>query len=70
MTHTVVAEEDPIVVGRVAGYEGASGHYRNALHTAHFADGALLSSVDDLALWDRALTAGTLVRKDLLARVL
>jgi CubicO group peptidase (beta-lactamase class C family) len=69
MTHTVVAEEDPIVPGRVPGYEGPPGHYRNALHSEHFADGALLSSVDDLALWDRALTAGTLVRKDLLARM-
>jgi D-alanyl-D-alanine carboxypeptidase len=69
MTHTVEAEEDPVVPGRVAGYEGPPGHYRNALHTGHFADGALLSSVDDLALWDRALTAGTLVRKDLLDRM-
>jgi D-alanyl-D-alanine carboxypeptidase len=69
MTHTVDAEEDPIVPGRVPGYEGPPGHYRNALHSEHFADGALLSSVDDLALWDRALAAGTLVRQDLLERM-
>jgi D-alanyl-D-alanine carboxypeptidase len=70
MTHTTAALDPPIVPGRVAGYEGASGHFRNALHTGGGADGGLLSSIDDLALWERALGSGKLLRRDLLDRML
>ena len=34
-----------------------------------YADGSMVSSVDDLARWDRALTPGRLARKDLLERM-
>jgi D-alanyl-D-alanine carboxypeptidase len=72
LAHTYWGDGERLVPGRVAGYQGAPGHYFNVEHliTPHaYADGALLSSVDDLARWDRALAAGTLARKDLLDRM-
>jgi D-alanyl-D-alanine carboxypeptidase len=72
LTHTVYGTDAPLLPGRVAGYEGGPGHYRNADYlsmTQPYAAGALLSTVDDLARWERALFSGTLVRPDLLARM-
>src|SRR4029077_11522205 len=70
--HPASGADAPIVPGRAAGYDGTPGHYRNAsyISMAHpFAAGALVSTVDDLARWARALASGTLVRKDLLDRM-
>ncbi len=72
MTHTSYGADGPILPGRAAGYEGEPGHYRNAAYlsmTQPFAAGALISTVDDLALWERALFSGTLVRQDLFDRM-
>jgi D-alanyl-D-alanine carboxypeptidase len=72
LTHTSYGEDAPLLPGRVAGYEGTPGHYQNASYismTQPYAAGALLSNVDDLARWARALTSGTLVRPDLFARM-
>lgn len=72
LTHTTYGADAPILPGRVEGYEGPPGHHRNAAYismTQPYAAGALVSSVDDLARWARALDAGTLVRKDLLERM-
>ncbi|HEV7517681.1 MAG TPA: serine hydrolase domain-containing protein, partial [Thermoanaerobaculia bacterium] len=72
MTHTSYGADAPIVPGRAAGYEGEPGYYRNAGYlsmTQPYAAGALLSTVDDLALWERALFSGTLVKKDLFDRM-
>ncbi len=72
LAHTSCGDAARLVPGRVSGYQGVPGHYYNAdfLSTPHpYADGTLFSSVDDLARWDRALAAGTLVRGDLLDRM-
>jgi len=72
LTHTTYGADAPIVPGRVAGYEGEPGYYQNASYismTHPYAAGALVSTVDDLDRWARALAAGTLVRKDLLDRM-
>jgi CubicO group peptidase (beta-lactamase class C family) len=72
MTHTSYGADAPIIPGRAAGYEGEPGHYRNASYlsmTQPYAAGSLLSTVDDLALWERALFSGTLVKKDLFDRM-
>ncbi|HEY8019807.1 MAG TPA: serine hydrolase, partial [Thermoanaerobaculia bacterium] len=73
MTSTVVGDSAAVVPGRVTGYQGTPGHYVNAesLTSANpYADGAFLSTVDDVARWSRGLDAGALVRKDLLERML
>jgi CubicO group peptidase (beta-lactamase class C family) len=72
MTHTSYGADAPIIPGRVAGYEGEPGHYRNAGYlsmTQPYAAGSLISTVDDLALWERALFLGTLVKKELFDRM-
>ncbi len=72
LTHTAYADWGAIVPGRAAGYDGPTGHYRNALPLAGNqaqADGGLLSTVDDLARWEHALTKGGLLRRDLLDRM-
>jgi len=72
MTHTSYGADAPIIPGRAAGYEGESGHYRNAAYlsmTQPYAAGSLLSTVDDLARWERAFFSGTLLRKDLFDRM-
>jgi len=73
LVHTYWGDGERIVPGRVSGYQGTAGHYvaiERLILPHHYADGALLSSVDDLARWDRALARGTLARKDLLDRML
>src|SRR5262249_42462266 len=72
LAHTAYGADAPIVPGRAAGYEGAPGHYQNASYlsmTHPYAARALVSTVDGLARWARALASGTLVRKDLLDRM-
>jgi D-alanyl-D-alanine carboxypeptidase len=73
LAHTFWGDGERALPGRVSGYQGTAGHYIAIEHLIlphPYADGALLSSVDDLALWDRALTEGKLVRRDLLDRML
>ena len=58
LEHTSYDDPRAIVPGRVAGYEGAPGAYRNATYlsmTQPYSAGALTSSVDDLATWSHAL---------------
>jgi D-alanyl-D-alanine carboxypeptidase len=72
LSHTAYDTAAAIVPNRVSGYEGTAGHYRNTGYismTEPYAAGALVSTVDDLARWDRALAAGTLLRPDLLDRM-
>lgn len=64
MTHTQAEPINAIVPRRAAGYSGIEGTVRNA----DFIDmripggaGALVSTVQDLYLWDRALAAGKIV---------
>jgi D-alanyl-D-alanine carboxypeptidase len=64
MTHTRWGADGPIIAGRVSGYQRTRRGWENAdfiSMTQPYAAGALVSNVDDLAAWDRALTAGTLI---------
>lgn len=61
MTHSFYGSHARVIPRRVPGYEKRNGQYVNAAYlsmTQPYAAGSLLSSVDDLALWDAALSAG------------
>jgi CubicO group peptidase (beta-lactamase class C family) len=60
-----------IIPKRAAGYQNGADGYTNAEYlsmTQPYAAGALASTVDDLAIWDRALADGTLLQPATLAR--
>jgi D-alanyl-D-alanine carboxypeptidase len=60
-----------IIPQRAAGYQNGADGYTNAEYlsmTQPYAAGALASTVDDLARWDRALVDGTLLQPATLAR--
>ena len=62
---------DQVIPRRAAGYGRAGDRIVNAQYlsmTQPYAAGALMSTVDDLAKWDTALTAGRLVNADSLAK--
>ena len=53
-----------IIPDRVSGYAGAAGEYRNAPYlsmTQPYAAGSLLSTVEDLLLWNTALFGGKVI---------
>jgi CubicO group peptidase (beta-lactamase class C family) len=61
MTHSFYGNNAEIIPRRVPGYEKRAGAYVNASYlsmTQPYAAGSLISSVDDLALWDAALSSG------------
>lgn len=61
LDHTALDDERAIVPGRVAGYEGGPGKYRNAAPismTIPGGAGAMRSTADDLAHWNAALFGG------------
>jgi D-alanyl-D-alanine carboxypeptidase len=61
-----------VILHRANGYEKAGDGFANAHYhsmTQPYAAGALVSDVDDLALWDRALYGGPLFGKATLARM-
>ncbi len=67
MTHTFYGDTSPIIANRAHGYEYAKGQVVNASYismTQPYAAGALVSSVDDLALWDAALSSGKLLKPE------
>jgi D-alanyl-D-alanine carboxypeptidase len=71
MKHSSYGADEPIVPGRVAGYEKRDQGFVNTTYlsmTQPYAAGSLLSSVDDLALWDAALYTDKLVPRALLER--
>jgi D-alanyl-D-alanine carboxypeptidase len=73
MAHTRWGADAPVIAGRAAGYQRTPRGWENAEFismTQPYAAGALVSNVDDLATWDRALTAGTLLDAASLARVM
>ena len=72
MTHTTYGDDDRIISGRVAGYSRSGADYANADFISMklpFAAGSLVSSVDDLAKWDRAISDGKLLKKASWTRV-
>ena len=64
MTHSRYDDGKQLVVGRVSGYDRAGDQLTHAepiSMTAPFAAGGLISNVDDLARWDRAISDGKLL---------
>lgn len=64
MTATRYGHQDEVVPGRVAGYVKGPQGWANAPYlslTQPYSAGALMSTVDDLALWSDALEAGRVV---------
>ncbi|MEM8960109.1 MAG: serine hydrolase [Acidobacteriota bacterium] len=64
MTSSYYGEHDRIIPKRVEGYAGGSDGYVNAPYlsmTQPYAAGSMLSTVDDLAVWQQALEAGKVV---------
>ena len=71
MTHTQYDVTEKIIPGRVAGYNKGANGWENAPYlsmTQPHGAGALMSSVDDLARWDKALYTSKLVKRRLLKK--
>ena len=71
MTHSFYGDNEPVIAGRVSGYgrEGGKedGQTTNAAYLSMkkpYSAGSLLSSVDDLALWDASLYTDKLLTED------
>lgn len=67
LKHTLLGGNDRIIPGRVSGYTKINGELANdsiVTMTAAFSTGGLLSSVDDLAIWDEALYADILLNDE------
>jgi D-alanyl-D-alanine carboxypeptidase len=72
MTHSRYGHPEEIIPRRAAGYSKDDQGIHNASFismTQPFAAGALMSTVDDLAIWDRALAGEALLRKASLDRM-
>ncbi|HEX3128257.1 MAG TPA: serine hydrolase, partial [Thermoanaerobaculia bacterium] len=72
MKRSRYGHQNEVVPGRVAGYEKGEDGYKIADYvsmTQPYAAGALLSTVDDLALWAEALSGGKLLEKASLERM-
>jgi CubicO group peptidase (beta-lactamase class C family) len=71
MKHSFYDNTQRIIPRRVAGYSRRGASYVNAEYLSMswpHAAGSLMSSVDDLALWDAALYTGKLVKQESLKR--
>jgi CubicO group peptidase (beta-lactamase class C family) len=72
MSHSRYGHAEELVPLRAAGYSRDGDGFRHANYlsmTQPYAAGSLMSTVDDLALWDRALTGETLLTKASLERM-
>lgn len=72
MAHSRYGHEEEIVPLRATGYEKNAKGFYNARYlsmTQPYAAGSLMSTVDDLAIWDRALSGETLLKKGSLDRM-
>lgn len=72
MQHSQYDNAEEVIPGRAAGYAAAGPKkWKNAAYlsmTHPYAAGALVSTVDDLWKWDKALSAGSLIDLTLLAK--
>jgi D-alanyl-D-alanine carboxypeptidase len=71
MTHSLYDDTQRIVPGRARGYSAGKDGPINCAYlsmTHPLAAGALASSVDDLALWEAALTSGKLLKSETLEK--
>lgn len=72
MAHSRYGHAEEIVPLRAAGYEKNDKGFYNARYlsmTQPYAAGSLMSTVDDLAIWDRALSSEALLKKASLDRM-
>lgn len=72
MTHSRYGHPDELIPRRASGYSKDGKGFHNADYismSSPYAAGALVSTVDDLAIWDRALSGETLLRKASLDRM-
>jgi D-alanyl-D-alanine carboxypeptidase len=72
LKHTTYGSVEPILPGRVEGYEKEGETLKNARYlgmSKPFSAGALVSNVDDLAAWNTALEAGRVVSRASLDRM-
>jgi CubicO group peptidase (beta-lactamase class C family) len=70
MSNSTYASHSRIIKNRASGYHNRSG-YQNAMYISHtlpYAGGSLMSSIDDMSLWQQALTANTLLKKETLQK--
>ncbi len=71
MKHSHYGSVEPVIPRRVPGYQKGKDGFINAPYlsmTQPYAAGSLISSVDDLAVWNDAVFSGKLVRKEWLDR--
>jgi D-alanyl-D-alanine carboxypeptidase len=72
MTHSRYGHPEEIIPLRASGYSKDEDGFRNASFismTQPYAAGSLMSTVDDLAIWDRALAGEALLKKASLDRM-
>lgn len=72
MAHSRYGHTEEIIPLRATGYEKNDKGFYNARYlsmTQPYAAGSLMSTVDDLAIWDRALSGETLLKKASLDRM-
>ncbi|HXO19907.1 MAG TPA: serine hydrolase [Thermoanaerobaculia bacterium] len=72
MSHSLYGSVSDIVPHRAAGYDKSGDHWVNTPYlsmTQPYAAGSLMSTVDDLAVWGKALAGETLLKKDSVARM-
>jgi CubicO group peptidase (beta-lactamase class C family) len=66
MKHSYYGSNSAVIPGRASGYSRDGGNWVNAAYLSMsqpYAAGSLMSSVDDLAIWDAAVSAGKLLSK-------
>jgi D-alanyl-D-alanine carboxypeptidase len=66
MKHSYYGSNSAVIPGRASGYSKDGGNWVNSRYlsmTQPYAAGSLMSSVDDLAIWDAAISAGKLLSK-------
>ncbi|HEX9940497.1 MAG TPA: serine hydrolase [Thermoanaerobaculia bacterium] len=72
MTHSRYGHHEEVIPRRAAGYTRDENGFRHANYvsmTQPYSAGSLMSTVDDLAIWDRALAGETLLKKASLERM-
>lgn len=71
MNHSYYGSASRIIPRRIPGYSKGSSGFENAPYlsmTQPYAAGSLLSSVDDLAVWNEALLSGKLIKREILEK--
>jgi D-alanyl-D-alanine carboxypeptidase len=66
MRHSYYGSAAAVIPNRASGYSPRGGTYRNAEYLSMsqpYAAGSLMSTVDDLAIWDAAVSSGKLLTK-------